>query len=875
MDNRINNKITVEAQSALSTLKKLGNGYKTFGKQIDKSNSSMKKVYPTIKKTNSSFTNLTKDVNRSNKSLVGLTNTFSNLRRVMSMISFYALARGLANAISSAMDMIETANLFSVALGQVAVESNKALVEIQAITGLDLTNMQTAVGTFASLARSMGITGDQASKLSNNTYRLALDLASLYNVEISQALQDLRSGLVGQSETVYKYGIDVTEAALKTEALAQGIDKSVRNMSQGEKMALRYAVMIRQTSLAQGDFARTMDQPANQLRILHERFITLGRSIGNLFIPMLGAILPYLNAIVIALTRIINRLALLLGAEMPEIEDTSSALDNMGADTSDNIDDATASAKKLKGQLMGFDEINLWKEQEEPNAGGVGAIAGGTAGFELPEFDSGFDKIKQRAEELADSLETPLKRILDLVILIGSIMLGWKIANSVVSFLTNPMVGGGLLKTLGRIKEQLVGGQGINGLMLGWATTIGIIIWRFQDLVTESETFRKGLTRVKETFETIFKGLGILFSPVVDWIKKITKALWDMIPEDLKAELKRFFQEFEMDWTDLGITALGVALLFIPGGQIFGVLLLGFEALSLLIRGLGTVSEETWENIKTWFLNGMENVKTGFSDLWQDMKTRASQDIELIKGYFEKFGEIKDNFIARVVEIKNNWVTSWNEMKANFFGWIETVKTNFSEFWKGIRSTATENAKKYAQGWSSMWENLRDVGYDFANMILDIIENMVNGMIARINNMIEGFNRINEMLGSPLRIRTMPQINLPNLVNPANVPQKQQLEFASGGFPETGQMFIAREAGAELVGNIGGKSAVVNNDQIVEAVSSGVYQAVSSAMQLSSAGSDGSSPVVLNIDGKEFARMMLPKMDRESQRMGYKPILSR
>ena len=121
----------------------------------------------------------------------------------------------------------------------------------------------------------------------------------------------------------------------------------------------------------------------------------------------------------------------------------------------------------------------------------------------------------------------------------------------------------------------------------------------------------------------------------------------------------------------------------------------------------------------------------------------------------------------------------------------------------------------------------------------------------------------------------MPQINLPNLVNPANVPQKQQLEFASGGFPETGQMFIAREAGAELVGNIGGKSAVVNNDQIVEAVSSGVYQAVSSAKQLSSAGNDGSSPVVLNIDGKEFARMMLPKMDRESQRMGYKPILSR
>ena len=116
----------------------------------------------------------------------------------------------------------------------------------------------------------MGMVDEQAQILSTNTYHLALDIASLNNVPIQQAMEDLRSGLVGQSETVYKYGIDVTEASLKTEALAEGITKSVRNMSQGEKMALRYNVMLKSTGLAQGDFAKTIASPANQFKIFRK-----------------------------------------------------------------------------------------------------------------------------------------------------------------------------------------------------------------------------------------------------------------------------------------------------------------------------------------------------------------------------------------------------------------------------------------------------------------------------------------------------------------------------------------------------------------------------------------------------------------------------
>ena len=106
------------------------------------------------------------------------------------------------------------------------------------------------------LARSMGMSTKQAKTLSTTTAQLSTDLASLTNIPINQVMQDLRSGLIGQTETVYKYGMDLTEASLKTEAFRLGITKSVREMTQGEKMALRYSLMLKQSGLAHGDFAK-------------------------------------------------------------------------------------------------------------------------------------------------------------------------------------------------------------------------------------------------------------------------------------------------------------------------------------------------------------------------------------------------------------------------------------------------------------------------------------------------------------------------------------------------------------------------------------------------------------------------------------------
>lgn len=382
--------------------------WKNLGKEVGKSTKGFAKAQKEIRKTNEGFRNMTRDANRA-------TGGLNKMGIAIKSIGLYSLARGLSSAINSAMDMIETANLFSVALGNLSVETGRVVDEWGKLTGLDVTNMRNAIGTFGALSTSMGMTEKASQQLSTTTYRLGLDLASLFNVNITQALEDMSSGLVGQARVMYKYGIDVTEASLKVEALSRGITKSVRMMSQGEKMALRYAVMLRQSAIVHADFANTIEQPANQLRVLKERMVTLSRTVGTVFIPALAFILPYLNAIVQVLTVLISRLAMLFGYDK-SVEDVWNVDKAPFGGVGDDVDDletglggATKKAKELKKQLMGFDEINQLSDPAEDSAGAGGGGGGFGAPIDLSwlddlSYDSKFDTIKMKAQEMAESM---------------------------------------------------------------------------------------------------------------------------------------------------------------------------------------------------------------------------------------------------------------------------------------------------------------------------------------------------------------------------------------------------------------------------------------------------------------------------------------
>ena len=175
-----------------------------------------------------SFVQVSKNGKIANTSMSGLANSLGALKTAILGVGVYKLARGFATATQSAMDTIESIHLFEVSLGSLAETTGRAVDSLSDITGLDRTKLLDTVGEYNLLARSMGLTSDNAQILSTNTNKLALDLSSLTNRSFVKVQEDLRSGLIGQSKTMYKYGIDVTESALAQEALNQGTHMSNR-----------------------------------------------------------------------------------------------------------------------------------------------------------------------------------------------------------------------------------------------------------------------------------------------------------------------------------------------------------------------------------------------------------------------------------------------------------------------------------------------------------------------------------------------------------------------------------------------------------------------------------------------------------------------
>lgn len=384
-----------------------------LGRNTKQTTTGMGGFYNRLKSVNMRLANINKDANRASMGIKGLGKSFGGLNSVMNIAKFYLVAHALKSFVNAALDAIETTNLFAVSMGGALDSANRFIDAMHVAFGLDQTNLKNAVGTFGLLSRSMGINNENAETLSTTMGKLGLDLSSLMNVPINQVMGDLRSGLLGQSETVYKYGIDVTEASLKTEALAQGISKSVRNMSQGEKMALRYAVMLKQTGLAQGDFSRTLESPANQARILQERFVTLSRSIGNIFIPVLSKVLPYLNAVMIAMIRIADMIAKLVGFVMPTFEVPT--LDTIKSGAEDAEDAVGSLATKMKQFSSGMDELNVIDTSAPSGGGGGGPSIGDVNDFDFATYDNMMDQASTRVQEIADRIMGAFTTVYDYI----------------------------------------------------------------------------------------------------------------------------------------------------------------------------------------------------------------------------------------------------------------------------------------------------------------------------------------------------------------------------------------------------------------------------------------------------------------------------
>ena len=355
---------------------------------------------------------------------------------------FFTVTRGIKalwNSVNSASDYVETLNYFNSAFDQVtdgldiskwqnagaksaeeyvgsfekrAKELTKKMTGFEVSDAGNLTRTKgTSLGldpnqtmnyqaTYAQMASSMGATADASTKVSQALTEIGADLASVKNLEFNDVWNDMASGITGMSRALDKYGINIRVANLQQELYNLGIDATVSSLSQSDKAILRTITILNSSKYAWADLASTINQPANQVRMLKSNFEALGRSIGTLFLPIVAKVLPYINGLVMALERAFSWLAKLLGIKLSDyVSSTGKASVDMGdiADSTDNaasgLDNANDNAKKLQKTLsvLSFDELNQLNDNKTSSSSGSSG-RGALGSAHIPELDAAFDK---------------------------------------------------------------------------------------------------------------------------------------------------------------------------------------------------------------------------------------------------------------------------------------------------------------------------------------------------------------------------------------------------------------------------------------------------------------------------------------------------
>lgn len=350
-------------------------------------------------------------------------NTVMANLRVKTIAVYHALNKlaGVATeGLTAYGDYIETLNLFSVSMGKASESAYDFAVQAQDLLGIDITQWMKAQGVFMTLSKGFGIAEDRAAVMSQQLTQLGYDISSFYNINVADAMQKVQSAFSGELEPVRRLGYDLSQARLQAIALSLGIDENVSSMTQAEKASLRYYALLTQVTDAQGDLARTLDSPTNQLRILQAQMEQTRRSLGLLLIPIMNQVLPYLNALIRVLKIVIDEIASLFGYTLPTIDYSASGVNtvnNAVGTLDDTLDDATGTAEKLKNTLASFDEINLITSKSGGSGAGAGASTTAGAGFDfaLPTYDFLGEATENKAKKIADDMMLYLRPALDFI----------------------------------------------------------------------------------------------------------------------------------------------------------------------------------------------------------------------------------------------------------------------------------------------------------------------------------------------------------------------------------------------------------------------------------------------------------------------------
>ena len=767
-------------------------------------------------------------INNVEKSVNGLTSAAKKLTGILT--AAFAVGKIVQfgkEAIELGSDVAEVQNVVDVAFGEMSY-----MVEDfadRAITSFGMSELaaKRTASTYMAMASNMGVTQQQAAEMSITLAGLTGDVASFYN--ISQELADikLRSVFTGETETLKDLGIVMTQANLEAYALANGINKSIREMSQSEQLILRYNYVLDQLSLASGDFIRTQDSWANQTRILSMQWQQFMSIIGQALIQVLLPVVRTMNQIVSALIDIANSfnaaITAIFGGANTQVQQTQAEVGGVAAGISEAVDnqnaltDATEETNKAQAKsLATFDEINTLNSGSGGAASAAGGVGMGVSAFTPVTSDtviesgaeskilSFIDKLKSAFKPFEQSFATAFSYVSSGVMQIWDLIQGvW----SDLKALGSPLYDWFSTDLIAYINQFVSTVGTIVGGILDSVAMVLSDLWNLF-LFPALQQFITSILPALTQFSTEFiSTIGVLFNEI--------KTFFDMIWKDALAPALSLISEV---WSGIweGITNTWEQY----GAPIFAKIRATLENIGDYLRNVWeTIVLPVWNN----FMEVLDELwNEHFEPLWNNILDFVAVLIDSALDIYNEFiSPIVNWFVDTFGPAISDTVNAIVDRIGIVVGTIADMVSGVIDRLKGIINFI---AGVFTGDWERAWEGITQIFKGSWNTIVSFLEGAVNLIIDGINWMISRLNTIHfsvpdwvPLIGGNSFGFNIPKINeisIPRLAQGAVIPPNREFLAVLGDQSRGNNI----EAPEELIRQIVREEASGMNTELLQQI---------------------------------------------------------
>lgn len=961
----LNIKLTATLRDSINQFNQLTNSANKFDKTLtnlvfktDATGENIQKITRTVKLLDGTSSKikevmtgkgdvLSRSFTKTEKSAKTLGESFKSLFNVNKLYAFMNATKwirvAMGNLVESSIDYIETQNKFNMSMGNGKPEAVLFVNQITEAVGIAKDELMDYMSTYKNIISGLGnFTDKESEKISESLTKMALDYSSLFNVSTSSAMNKFQSALTGSIRPIRSdSGFDVSDTTIGAKAKELGLDRTVGQLNQMEKRILRIIVLMDQmkNTGAFGDLARTIEQPANQLKVLQAQLKEVGVWLGNVFIGTLGKVLPYINGFVMAIKEVVKLFALFVGyqSDNSSIGDIFETVEETTGGVAGNLGDANKNAKELKKTLMGFDVLNVISSPNDSSSGGG---AGGASGIDpkllnsLEHYNSLMENVEMKATSIRDRIMewlgytkiiNPLtgeiswylnegyqniEKLRDAITLVASAFAGlaivknWDKIKKAFTWITGLFTKSGIAKALPILGKFVIAVGAIYGAVKLWQWATEEAVKSTDKLAGTSEKTIKRLVPVQDAFDELAKtvdnvsydGLALTTAEKDKIIESVNN-----LTEQLKIALNTYVQEqiagLNRLYYDLGMISeeeykkelqlleehqqTEIEKIEEHSEELKTLAIDSYDEQGNLIiekRAELTKAMETFENDELAMLassaeDKMKILKNSTSASLEERKLYASEaiknaiavrdkSIESAKKEYEDVTTTIINLRGISEEERKKMLEDAKEKRdADILDAQEYYDQQWEDFTTSQEDIAdyiekdTGNVKK---NWQIMWEEIQkkadEVLGDGETMGAKFIKGLSTAFVIA-NNPANGLFIAVTNLAKSITNKFKEHLNLSADVSLSNNGVKQ---YATGGLPDVGELFVAREAGPELVGKIGNNNAVMNNNQIVSAVSQGVAQAVSSVLGKG----NGNQVIKVMVDGYEIASATSSRQNR-------------